>query len=214
MYHYLGRTVIGTAAATSTDDRESKEMKLWHMRLGHAGEKSLNLLIKQGLLKGVRSSKLDFCEHCVKGKQTRVKFGTAIHNTQGILDYVHSDVWGPSKTSSLGGKHYYVTFVDDYSRRVWVYTMKIKDEVLGVFCRWKKMMETQTGKRIKCLRTDNGGEYRSDPFEKICKDEGIVRHFTVRHTPQQNGVAERMNRTLLEKVRCMLSNAGLDRILG
>ena len=72
-------------------------------------------------------------------------------------------------------------------------------------------METQTGRRIKCFRTDNGGEYKSDPFAKICEDEGILRHFTVRSTPQQNGVAERMNRTLLEKVRCMLSNAGLGR---
>ncbi|CAL9015461.1 unnamed protein product, partial [Prunus brigantina] len=73
------------------------------------------------------------------------------------------------------------------------------------------MIETQSGRKIKTLRSDNGGEYKSDPFLKVCQDEGIVRHFTVRETPQQNGVAERMNRTLLEKVRCMLSNAGLGK---
>jgi len=178
---------------------------------GTCSEKSLQILAKQGLLEGVKTCKLDFCEHCVKEKQTRMKFGTAIHDTKGILDYVHSDVWGPSKTASMGGKHYYVTFVDDYSRRVWVYALKKKDEVLGCFLNWKNMVETQTGRRIKRLRTDNGGEYRNDPFDKVCQDEGIVRHFTVRDTPQQNGVAERMNRTLLEKVRCMLSNAGLGR---
>ncbi|KAH9679582.1 Integrase catalytic domain-containing protein [Citrus sinensis] len=89
-----------------------------------------------------------------------------------------SDVWGPTKTASIGGSHYFVTFVDDFSIRVWVYTM---------------------------------GEYTSDPFLQVCQNEGIKRHFTVRHIPQQNGVAERMNRTLLEKVRCMLSNAGLDK---
>ncbi|GJZ23122.1 retrovirus-related pol polyprotein from transposon TNT 1-94 [Tanacetum coccineum] len=72
-------------------------------------------------------------------------------------------------------------------------------------------METQTCRKIKHLRTDNGGEYKNDLFTKFCEDEGIVRHFTVRHTPQQNGVAERMNRTLLEKVQCMLSNAGLGK---
>ena len=210
-YHYKGRTVVGTVAAVTGGDRNSEAAKLWHMRLGHAGEKSLNLLIKQGLLKGVSSCKLDLCEHCINGKTTRVKFGTSIHKTQGILDYVHSDVWGPSKTRSLGGRHYYVTFVDDFSRRVWVYTLKTKDEVLGVFIKWKKMMETQTCRKIKHLRTDNGGEYKNDQFTKFCEDEGIVRHFTVRHTPQQNGVAERMNRTLLEKVRCMLSNAGLGK---
>ncbi|GJS48326.1 retrovirus-related pol polyprotein from transposon TNT 1-94 [Tanacetum coccineum] len=181
-YHYKGRTVVGTVAAVTDGDRNSEAVKLWHMRLGHAGEKSLNLLIKQGLLKGLSSCKLDLCEHCINGKTTRVKFGTAIHKTQGILDYVHSDVWGPSKTRSLGGRHYYVTFVDDFSQRVWVYTLKTKDE-----------------------------EYKNDLFTKFCEDEGIVRHFTVIHTPQQNGVAECKNRILLEKVWCMLSNAGLGK---
>ena len=97
---------------------KSEMLKLWHMRLGHAGEKALLSLVNQGLLKGAKTCKLDFCEHCVLGKQTRVKFGTAIHNTKSILDYVHSDVWGPTKTTSLGGMHYFVTFVDDFSRRV------------------------------------------------------------------------------------------------
>ncbi|GJW01836.1 retrovirus-related pol polyprotein from transposon TNT 1-94 [Tanacetum coccineum] len=192
-YHYKGRTVVGTVVAVTDGDRNSEAMKLWHMRLGHAGEKSLNFLIKQGLLKGLSSCKLDLCEHCINGKTTRVKFRTTIHKTQGILDYVHSDVWGPSKTRYLGGRHYYVTFVDDFSRRVWVYTPKTKDKVLGVFIKWKKMMETQTCRKIKHLRTDNGGEYKNNLFIKFCEDEGIVRHFTVRHTPQQNEVAERMN---------------------
>ena len=107
--------------------------------------------------------------------------------------------------------HYFVTFVDDYSRKVWVYLMKNKNEVLGIFLKWKKMVETQTGRKIKRLRSDNGGEYKNDPFLQICQDEGIVRHFTVRDTPQQNGVAERMNQTILEKVQCMLSNAGLGK---
>ncbi|GJT18000.1 transposable element [Tanacetum coccineum] len=185
-YHYKGRKVVGTIAAVTDGDRNSEAVKLWHMRLGHAGEKSLNLLIKQGLLKGLSSFKLDLCDHCINGKTTRVKFGTTIHKTQGILDYVHSDVWGPLKTIYLGGRHYYVTFVNDFSRRVWVYTLKTKDEVLGVFIKWKKMMENQTCRKIKHLRTDNGGEYKNNLFTKFCEDEGIVRHFIVIHTPQQN----------------------------
>ena len=68
----------------------------------------------------------------------------------------------------LGGKHYYVTFVDDYSRRVWVYTMRYKDEVLDVFLKWKKLIETQTSCKIKRFRSDNGGEYKSNPFLKVC----------------------------------------------
>ena len=102
-----------------------------------------------------------------------MKFGTAIHNTEGILDYIHLDMLEPSKTPSLGGKHYFVTFVDDFSRRVWVYTMKTKDEVLGIFLKWKNMVENQTGKKIKRLRTDNGGEYKSDPFFDVYSQHGI-----------------------------------------
>ncbi|KAH9699088.1 Integrase catalytic domain-containing protein [Citrus sinensis] len=145
------------------------------------------------------------------GKKTRVKFGTANNDTREILEYVHSDVWGPTKTASISGSHYFVIFVDDFSRHVWLYTMRAKDEVIEIFVKWKILVETQTGRKIKILRSNNGGEYTSDPFLQVCQNEGIKRHFTVRHTPQQNGVAERMNRTLLEKVRCMLSNAGLDK---
>ncbi|MBZ2164386.1 GAG-pre-integrase domain-containing protein, partial [Alteromonas stellipolaris] len=86
--------------------------RLWHMRLGHTGEKFLQTLAKQGLLKGEKTCKMEFCEHCVLGKKTKVKFGTAIKQTKRILDYIHTDVWGPSKNASLGGKHYFVSFVD------------------------------------------------------------------------------------------------------
>ena len=211
LYLYQGSTALGTAAAVTEADKVAEMSSLWHMRHGHAGEKYLQTLAIQGLLKGAKTCKLDFCEQCVLGKQKRVKFGTTIHNTKGILDYIHTDVWGPTKTASLGGKHYFVTFVDDFSRRVWVYTMKSKDEVFETFLVWKKMVENQTGRKIKVLRYDNGTEYQNDQFSIFCKKEGISRHFTVRDTPQQNGVAERMNRTLLEKVRCMLSNAGFGK---
>ncbi|KAH9763991.1 Integrase catalytic domain-containing protein [Citrus sinensis] len=160
------------------------------------------------ILQGVRRHNLYYLKG---GKKTRVKFSTANHDTREILEYVHSDVWGPTKTASIGGSHYFVTFIDDFSRRVWVYTMRGKDEVLEIFVKWKKLVETQTGRKIKVVRYDNGGEYTSDPFLQVCQNEGIKRHFTVRHTSQQNSVAERMNRTLLEKVRCMLSNTGLDK---
>ncbi|BBN70037.1 hypothetical protein Prudu_1364S000100, partial [Prunus dulcis] len=98
LYFLQGSTVIGGAAVTEAADADSTDTtRLWHMRLGHAGEKALQGLVKQGLLKGAKACKLEFCEHCVLGKQTRVKFGTAIHHTKGILDYVHTDVWGPPR---------------------------------------------------------------------------------------------------------------------
>ena len=89
--------------------------------------------------------------------------------------------------------------------------MKHKGKVLELFVEWKKNLERSTGKKIKVLRSDNGGEYKSDPFLKLCRDESIDRHFTMRKTPQQNRVAERLKTTFLEKVHCMLSNAGLPK---
>ena len=89
--------------------------------------------------------------------------------------------------------------------------MKHKGEVLELFVEWKKNLEKSTGKKIKVLRSDNRGEYKSNFFLKLYRDEGIDRHFTVKETPQQNGVAKRMNRTLVEKVRCMLSNTKLPK---
>ena len=86
----------------------------------------MQTLVKQDLLKGAKTSKLKFCEHCVLSKKIKVKFDTAVHCTKRILDYVHTDIWGPSKNASLGGKYYFVFFVDDYCRRNWVYTCRIK----------------------------------------------------------------------------------------
>ena len=121
LYYFQGSTIIGSALTVYGKDSDSEATKLWHMHLGHAGEKVLQTLVNQGLLKCANSCKLEFCDHCVLGKQTRVKFGSVIHDTKGILDYVHNDVWGPTKTASLGGMHYFVTFIDDYSRKVCVF---------------------------------------------------------------------------------------------
>ena len=92
-----------------------------------------------------------------------------------------------------------LTFIDDYSRKVWVYFLKQKSDVFITFKQWKALIENQTGKKIKRLRTDNGMEFCGNEFDQFCMNEGIVRHRTVRYTPQQNGVAERMNQTLLER---------------
>jgi transposase InsO family protein len=171
----------------------------------------MTILSKRGLLGDQKTGSLDFCEHCVFGKQCRVKFSTGIHSTSGTLDYIHSDLWGPSQVPSKGGARYFVTFIDDYSRKVWVYFLKKKSDVFVTFKQWKTLIENQTGKKIKGLRTDNGMEFCGGEFNKFCKDEGIARHRTVSHTPQQNGVTERMKMTLLERVHCLLLNARMSR---
>ena len=104
-----------------------------------------------------------------------------------------------------------LTIIDDYSRRVWPYFLKHKSEAFKAFKEWKVMVERQTEKKVKKLRTDNRMEFCSNEFDSYCKSEGIVRHYTVPDTPQQNGVAERMNRTIISRARCMLSNAGMHR---
>ena len=86
------------------------------------------------------------------GKKIKVKFSTAIHCTKGLLNYVHKSVWGPFKNASLGGKHYFVSFVNDYYRQNWVHAITHKRKVLGIFVEWRRRMELQTGKKIKILR--------------------------------------------------------------
>ena len=125
-----------------------------------------------------------------------LSFSTCVHNTKGTLDYIHSDLWGPSRVPSKGnGSRYMLSFIDDFSRKVWVHFLKEKSQVFDTFKQWKKLIENQTGRKIKRLRTDNGLEFCNEEFNSFCKAEGIARHRTVVCTPQQNGVAERMNRT-------------------
>ena len=101
--------------------------------------------------------------------------------------------------------------IDDYSRKGWIYILKSKDEAFQKFKDWKKSVEVQTGRKVRKLKTDNGWEFVKIEFEKYCQQKGIQRHKTVSYTPQQNGLAERMNKTLLERVRCMLLSAKLPK---
>ena len=117
-----------------------------------------------------------------------MKFGTTIHRTKGILNYEHIDIWGPSKNASIRGKKYYfVSFIDDYFRQNWVYTISQKSKVLGIFVEWRRRMKLHTCRKIEIFRSDNGREYNSSLFLQLCRDEGIERHFIVKETPQQNG---------------------------
>ena len=158
-----------------------------------------------------KTGDLEFCEHCIHGKASRVKFNHAIHRTKETLDYVHSYLWGLALVISHSGNMYFLTIIDDCSRRVWPYLLKHKNEALDRFKTWKNLIENQTSKRVKCLRTNNGLDYCNEKFDDYCKIHGIVQHKIVRKTHQQNGLVERMNRTLLERLRCTLSNAQLPK---
>ncbi|CAM8949433.1 unnamed protein product [Rhodiola kirilowii] len=185
---------------------------LWHKRLGHISEKGLQVLAKKSLISIIKGTSVDSCDYCLFGKQHRVGFKSKFSRRENLLDLVHSDVCGPMEVESLGHHKYFVTFIDDASRKVWIHLLKTKDQVFQTFQNFHAMVERATGKTLKCLLTDNGGEYISAAFTEYCLKHGIRHVKTVPHTPQHNGVAERMNRTILEKVRSMLKTANLAKV--
>jgi len=186
LYMLLGDTLQEADASVAAASQEETTM-MWHQRLGHMSERGLKVLTERNLLHGLKTVNLPFCEHCVISKQHGLKFARVTTRSKHILDLIHSDVW-ESPEISLGGARYFVSFIDDYSRRLWVYPIKKKSDVFPVFKVFKAQIELETGKKIKCLRIDNGGEYVDGEFLAFCKQEGVVRQFIVAHTLQQNMV--------------------------
>ncbi|KAL3833987.1 hypothetical protein ACJIZ3_008723 [Penstemon smallii] len=197
----------GEASIASATSAENLTM-MWHCKLGHMSEQLLKILAEQKLLPRLKKVSLSFCEHRVTSKQHILKFNNSNVRRKSILELIHSDVW-QAPVMSLGGAKYYVSFIDDYSRRCCVYPIKKKSYVFSVFKIFKVRVELESEKKTKCMRTDNGGEYTSNEFDNFCQQEGIKRQFTVAYTPQQNGVAERMNKTFLERTRAMSRTAGI-----
>ena len=174
---------------------------LWHQRYGHVGVQTLKSLVNGKLVErfDYNSSRgLGFCESCIGRKQHRSPFDSSERQTGDLLELVHSDVCGKISDKSIKGAQYFLTFTDEKSRYSWVYIIKTKDQVVQCFLEWKALVEKATKKKVRTFRTDNGGEYTSSQFENYLKAEGITHELTVHNTPQQNGVAERLNRTLVE----------------
>lgn len=131
-------------------------------------------------------------------------------NSAGVLDLIHTDVVGPMKTKTPGGCIYIAGFTDDFSRLVSAYFMRHKSELQACFRKYKSQMEVLSGCKIKRVCSDNGGDYTSNKFNEFLADCGIKHEYTVPYTPQQNGLAERMNRNLVDMARCMLHHRGVD----
>lgn len=221
--------INGTAITYSKDNSENNEqvdvtanyasskmssLEIWHQRLGHIGEESLKHMIKNQSVMGLNdisgNVNIPFCESCAMCKLTRLPFshGQAKHANQ-KLHIVHSDVCGPMKNLTHSGNRYFVTFIDDYTRKAHVYFMRNKYEVFGKFQEYKALVENLTNSRIKILRSDRGGEYMNQRFSRFLQQSGIRHQLTAPYTPQQNGVAERFNRTIVEMGRTMLNHAKL-----
>jgi len=164
-----------------------------------------------GLLE-IKENREGVCGGCAKGKNVKNPFPSSDNKAKGILDIIHSDVCGPMAATSLSEYVYYVTFIDDFSRKCWIYFLKAKDEVLSKFKEFKALTENHSEKRIKTLRSDNVGEFTSGEFNDLCKEAGIKRELTT-YNPKQNGVAERKNRTIMEAVKAMLYDQDLPMYL-
>ena len=188
-------------------------MELWHRRMGHINIQSLKKL-RDGCATGVnfQDDVIADCMVCPKGKQARKKFNKEGSRASELLEVVHSDICYMEE-ESLGGHKYFITLCDDYSRRIFVYFLKSKEawEVKEKFNEFKRFSENQTGRRIKKLRTDNGTEYTNKSFQDLLKKEGIQHQKSNVDTPQQNGLAERDNGSIVEKARYMLLDAELPK---
>lgn len=205
---------IESQAAQCLLSKQKVSPMTWHRRLGH-----LNFVdmckMKNGSAKGIsfdgESSELSQCVVCCKGKQTRASFKHTGRRATGVLDLIHSDLCGPMETMSFGGARYFLTFVDDFTHKAFVYLLKTKDEVFNKFKEFKQLVENQKGKKIKSIRTDNGLEYINQHFKEFCGKNGISHQTSCSYTPEQNGLAERINRTIVERAKCMIFDADLEK---
>ena len=192
--------------------RMEENTLLWHARLGHVNFQALELMSKENMASGIpeMSQPLKKCEGCLMSKQSRKPFPSQTKfNSSKILEIIHADICGPISPTTPGGNRYSLLFVDDYSRKMWVYLLKEKSSAFEAFKKFKALVENGTEKSIKILRTDRGGEFCSKEFTLYCEKAGIQRHYTTPYTPQQIGVVERRNRTVAAMKRSFLKESGL-----
>jgi hypothetical protein len=150
---------------------------------------------------------------CALGKNAKGSFPSSDSRSKGILDLIHTDLYGPMTIASLSGYLYYVIFIEDHSQKTWIYFLKTKDGVLARFQVYRAQVENLTGKKIKVLRSDNGGEYISQDFSDFCIEAGIKREYILPYNPQQNGVTERKNRSIVEAIKAMIHDQHLPMFL-
>ncbi|GJW52682.1 putative ribonuclease H-like domain-containing protein [Tanacetum coccineum] len=189
----------------------SDESKMWHRRLGHINFKNLNKLVKGNLVRGLPSKvfKNDHtCVACHKGKQHRASCKAKLERLiTEPLHTLHMDLFGPTSVKSINHASYCLVITDDCTRFSWVFFLASKDETSGILQNFIRQIENQLNHRVKIIRSDNGTEFKNRDMLEFCGNKGIKQEYSNARTPQQNGVAERMNRTLIEAARTMLADS-------
>jgi hypothetical protein len=191
-----------------------------HRRMGHASIQVIRDLIRHGMVTGIRLEYTPtgtpfFCEACVYGKATRKSVPKIREGERATVfgGEVHSDLWGKSSVESKGGKNYMDTYIDDKTRLTHVYFLRTKDEQPDAYKGYEAWVENHMGVRIKILNSDRGGEYLGGDFIAYLKSRGTLQKLSVHDTHQESGVAERRNRTIVERVRALLHASGLPKNL-
>ncbi|GAB2267282.1 hypothetical protein Dimus_038662 [Dionaea muscipula] len=185
---------------------------LWHKRLGHPSNEVVSCMLQKAQIEVNKGSKEDespICEACLSGKFTKLPFPSSQSQTASPFELIHSDVWGPAPQSSIEGFKYFVLFIDDCTRYTWIFPLKNKSDVFSHFQFFYAFVHTQFQSSIKCLRSDGGGEFMSNEFDRFLNTKGILHQLSCPYTPQQNGVAERKNRHIKETAVTMMQQASL-----
>ncbi|GKC91579.1 putative ribonuclease H-like domain-containing protein [Tanacetum coccineum] len=189
------------------------ESNLWHRRLGHVNFKTMNKLVRGNLVRGLPSKLFEInqtCVACQKEKQHRASCKTkTVSSISQPLQMLHMDLFGLTFVKSLMKKMYCLVVIDDFSRFSWVFFLATKDETSEILKTFITGIENLIDLRVKVIRCDNGTEFKNRVMNQFCEMKGIKREFSVARTPQQNGVAERKNRTLIEAARTMLADSKL-----
>jgi len=210
---------FAAVALGHTKHRMTAMVRDWHERLGHVSKGAIVKISDK--VEGLDIDPMDSdtedecqCEACAIMKQHRLPFEAVERRSDKPLQIVHSDLCGPFPVKSLSGGVYYITFTDDYTRYCRVYILRDKEAktILRVFQEYKAWAEKQSGCEIKAIRTDGGTEYRKE-MEWALMLAGIEPQKTAPHTPQSNGVSERMNRTLMDMVGPMLEGSNAPTML-
>ncbi|GJY64848.1 putative ribonuclease H-like domain-containing protein [Tanacetum coccineum] len=192
----------------------SDESTKWHRRMAHVNFKNINKLAKHGLVNGLPSKLFTNDHNCVacnKGKQHKASYKaiTAVSTISEPLQLLHMDLFGPTSIRSIDHKYYSLVVTDDLSRFSWVFFLGTKDETYYILKDFITFIENQLNKKVKAIRCDNGTEFKNSKLIELCGSKGIKRDYSNARTPQQNGVAERKNRTLIEAARTMLADSKL-----
>ncbi|KAJ9558506.1 hypothetical protein OSB04_013120 [Centaurea solstitialis] len=190
---------------------------LWHRRLSHLNFKGLNKLVIGNLAIGIpdlRFQQDHLCSACQLGKMKRVSHKSKIeHGTEKPLQLIHMDLCGPMRVQSINGKKYVLVMVDDFSRYTWVKFLRSKDEAPEIIISVLKEVQVNLQSQVQKIRSDHGTEFKNKVLGGYLESVGIKHTFAAVRTPQQNGVVERRNRTLVEAARTMLAYSKLPMFL-